>query len=163
PEHVQNLPMLGLPVPGPTSIKDLRDAGQDGKARAEVWGLPWHSNITFTGLAYCMGGRSLYWGGWAPQLLDAEMADWPPAVVADLDNLYFREAAEQTGVTQTNDFIRGAMHSALRKRLFDGITAGSVTDAVPLAELPLHLDGIPSAEREISKLEAPLAVQASEP
>jgi choline dehydrogenase-like flavoprotein len=163
PEHVQNLPMLGLGVPGATSIKDLRDAGQDRKARAEVWGLPWHSNITFTGLAYCLGGRSIYWGGWAPRLLDAEMADWPAAAVADLDQLYFREAAEQTGVTETNDFIHGAMHAALRKRLFDGITGGKVTDAVPLAQLPLHLDGIPAAEQEISKLEAPLAVQAREP
>lgn len=164
PEHVQNLPLIGLPVPGATSIKDLRDAGvKDGTPRAEVWGLPWHSNITFTGLAYSLGGRSLYWGGWAPQLLDAEMTGWPAAVVADLDNLYFRDAAEQTGVTQTNDFIRGKMHESLRKRLFDGITAGLVNDAVPLAELPLHLDGIPAAEQEISKLEAPLAVQASAP
>src|SRR5204862_370490 len=81
PEHVQNLPLIGLPVPGPTSIKDLRDAGvRDGTPRAEVWGLPWHSNITFTGLAYTLGGRSLYWGGWAPQLLDSEMASWPAAV-----------------------------------------------------------------------------------
>jgi choline dehydrogenase-like flavoprotein len=164
PEHVQNLPLLGLPVPGDTSIKDLRAAGQpDGKARAEVWGLPWHSNITFTGLAYCLGGRSLYWGGWAPQLLDVEMSGWPPGVVADLDGLYFREAAEQTGVTETNDFIHGAMHAVLRKRLFDGIDAGQVKDAVPLPELPLHLDGIAAAEREISKLEAPLAVQARQP
>jgi choline dehydrogenase-like flavoprotein len=163
PEHVQNLPLIGLAVPGPTSIKDLRDAGQDGKARAEVWGLPWHSNITFTGLAYTLGGRSLYWGGWAPQLLDAEMAAWPAAVVADLDNLYFRDAAEQTGVTQTNDFIRGKMHESLRKRLFDGINAAQITEAIPLAELSLHLDGIPANKKEISKLEAPLAVQASEP
>ncbi len=164
PEHVQNLPLIGLPVPGPTSIKDLRDAGvRDGTPRAEVWGLPWHSNITFTGLAYTLGGRSLYWGGWAPQLLDSEMASWPAAVVADLDNLYFRDAAEQTGVTQTNDYIRGKMHESLRKRLFDGVTAGKVADAVPLADLPLHLDGIPKVEQEISKLEAPLAVQASAP
>jgi choline dehydrogenase-like flavoprotein len=164
PEHIQNLPLIGLPVPGPTSIKDLRDSGvKDGTPRAEVWGLPWHSNITFTGLAYTLGGRSLYWGGWAPRLLDAEMENWPAAVVADLDNLYFRDAAEQTGVTQTNDFIRGQMHESLRKRLYDGITAGDVTDAIPLAELPLHLDGIPANKREISKLEAPLAVQASEP
>jgi choline dehydrogenase-like flavoprotein len=165
PEHVQNLPMMGLAVPSDTSIKNLRDAvpPQDRIARAEVWGLPWHSNINFTGLAYCLGGRSLYWGGWAPQLLDAELEQWPPAVVGDLDGIYFREAAEQTGVTQTNDFIASAMHEALRKRLLDGLTAGRVTDSVPLGELPLHLDGVAPQDQEISKLEAPLAVQASAP
>src|SRR4030095_6244489 len=47
PEHVQNLPVLGLGVPGPTE-KDpfvLRD---------QVWGLPWRSDVRFgfTGLAY---------------------------------------------------------------------------------------------------------------
>jgi choline dehydrogenase-like flavoprotein len=165
PEHVQNLPVMGLGVPGDTSIKNLRDAQppQDKVARAEVWGLPWHSNINFTGLAYCLGGRSLYWGGWAPQLLDAELAQWPSAAASDLDTVYFRDAAEQTGVTQTNDFISGAMHLALRKRLFDGLGAGKVKDAIPLSELPLHLDNIQPQDQDINKLEAPLAVQAAAP
>lgn len=165
PEHVQNLPMMGLAVPGDTSIKNLRDAAppHDRIARAEVWGLPWHSNINFTGLAYCLGGRSLYWGGWAPQLLDTELAQWPPAAVSDLDAIYFPDAAEQTGVTQTNDFIAGAMHEALRKRLFDSLGAGKVADAIPFAELPLHLAAIAPQDQDISKLEAPLAVQASSP
>src|SRR4051794_14519638 len=51
PEHVQNLPMLGVGAPGPTSIAELRAAGQDGKPRSEVWGLPWHSDTKFPGLA----------------------------------------------------------------------------------------------------------------
>jgi choline dehydrogenase-like flavoprotein len=162
PEHVQNLPMMGLQVPGDTSIKDLRDARppQDQVPRAEVWGLPWHSNVKFTGLAYCLGGRSLYWGGWAPQLLDVELAQWPAAVVTDLDTLYFPDAAQQTGVSQTNDFISGKMHEALRQRLFEGLRAGKVADAMVLAELPLHLDG---KSGDIWKLEAPLAVQADSP
>ncbi len=32
---------------------------------------------TSVGLAYCMGGRSLYCGGWAPQLTDTDLAQWP--------------------------------------------------------------------------------------
>ena len=71
-EHVQDLPMVGLDVPAPTSIADLRRAGQDRVARNEVWGLAWHSGTTFPGLAYCVGGRSLYWGGWSPRLLVQE-------------------------------------------------------------------------------------------
>jgi 3-keto-disaccharide hydrolase/GMC oxidoreductase len=165
PEHVQNLPMLGLNVPGKTSIADLRASGQDGKARNEVWGLAWHSNEQFPGLAYCLGGRSLFFGGWSPQLLDAEMplAQWPSDVVNELNARYFRESSKQIGVDETNDFIQGLLHDVLRQRLFDGINSGTVTDAIPLAQLPLHLNlpsGVSALLKEKMKLEAPLAVQS---
>src|SRR5438046_1318102 len=85
PEHVQNLPLLWGGVPGPTSIADLRAAGRDGQPREEVWGLAWHSSTPFPGLAYTVGGRSLFWGGWSPELLEAEMPPgrWPGDVVSD--------------------------------------------------------------------------------
>ena len=40
------------------------------RKKNEVWGLAWNSNdpIGFPGLAYCLGGRSVYWGGWSPRL-----------------------------------------------------------------------------------------------
>jgi choline dehydrogenase-like flavoprotein len=165
PEHVQDLPVFaGLNVPGATSIQDLRAQGQFGpdKPREEVWGLPWHSSTKFPGLAYCVGGRSLYFGGWCPQLLDEEMPvdRWPQSVVDDLDNTYFRQASEQIGTNETNDFIAGPLHTTLRQMLFDGIQAGQVTDAIPLDQLPTHLDNIAPGEEQIAKLEAPLAVQS---
>ena len=162
PEHVQNLPMLGLNVPGATSIQDLRNQGQFGpdKPREEVWGLAWHSSTPFTGLAYCVGGRSLYFGGWCPQLLPAELVGWPQPVVDDLNAAYFTQGREQIGTNETNDFIFGPLHTALRQRLFDGIQAGDVQDAVPLAELDNHLEHVSAAEKEITKLDAPLAVQS---
>ncbi|HEX7183971.1 MAG TPA: family 16 glycoside hydrolase [Thermoanaerobaculia bacterium] len=160
PEHVQNLPVVGLGVPGATSIADLRTAGQDGQARMEFWGLPWHSPTRFTGLAYCLGGRSIYFGGWSPRLLAAETETWPEAVMDDLDARYLAEAAEQIGTNKTNDFIFGPLHSALRQQLLDGLQAGDVPGAVPLAELPLHLDEVPAGEEELHKLEAPLAVES---
>ncbi|MGH8548722.1 MAG: family 16 glycoside hydrolase [Methylococcales bacterium] len=167
PEHVQNLPMLGLNVPGPTSV-------DSGVTRNEVWGLPWRTDVPrgFPGLAYCLGGRSVYFGGWSPQLLASELrADkWPASVIAELNgplpggsNGYFRQAAEQIGTTATNDFIFGPMHTALRTRLRQGIDNSQVTGAIPLAQLPLYLDGIPNAQRNLFKLEAPLAVQARPP
>ena len=75
PEHVQNLPVLGLNVASATSIAALKSSGQFGpdKPQQEVWGLPWHSAHNFPGLAYCVGGRSLYWGGWSPELLQEEL------------------------------------------------------------------------------------------
>ncbi len=64
-EHVQNMPILGLNPPGPVE-------NDPGIPRAEFWGLPWASDVKygFPGLAYCIGGRSIFFGGWSPQLLD---------------------------------------------------------------------------------------------
>lgn len=183
-EHVQNYPMLGLGVPGATSIADLRAAGQADRPRQEVWGLAWHSDTPFPGLAYCVGGRSLYFGGWSPQLLPEEMPpdDWPVGLRSDLGDRYFREASRQIGIDETNDFIYGPLHTALRERIFDGIAAGQVANVVSLAALPDHpavpTDTVPKrAElldllgladskrseddlRKLLKLEAPLAVQS---
>jgi choline dehydrogenase-like flavoprotein len=194
PEHVQNLPVLGLGVASPTSIANLKNAGQFGpdKPQQEVWGLPWHSSHAFPGLAYCIGGRSLYWGGWSPELLQEEMPSppWPQPVVDELrattlpdgSNGYFRQASDQIGTSETNDFIFGDLHRATREQLRAGIS--QVTDAVDLAALPDHAavryaaspptvqdlgrllglpDGAPlptaaDAKNEL-KLEAPLAVQ----
>ena len=191
PEHVQNMGALGLNPPSATSIADLRALGQDKQARSEVWGLAWHSDVAkgFPGLAYCVGGRSLYWGGWSPQPLDTELntAFWPADVVNDLKGRYFRESGEQIGVTETNDFIHGELHEALRKQLFDAIAANKVSAAVPLAQLPLVVTAtstaamaagaapaidptltagtggavtVASSAQDILKLEAPLAVQS---
>src|SRR5690348_960621 len=38
PEHVQNLPTLGLVAPPATEV-------DPGVPRAEVWGLPWRTNV----------------------------------------------------------------------------------------------------------------------
>lgn len=157
-EHTQNLPTLGLAAPGPT-------VSDPGVPRAEVWGLPWRTDVPqgFPGLAYCVGGRSLFWGGWSPELLDAEMpaSRWPAQVVQDLKSKYFADAGAQIGVDQTNDFIFGDMHNALRQLLFDGIAAGKVDDAIPLPQLPAPR--WPSGPSGIEKLEAPLAVQGRAP
>jgi choline dehydrogenase-like flavoprotein len=157
-EHAQNLPTLGLAAPGPAPV-------DPGVPRAEVWGLPWRTDVPqgFPGLAYCIGGRSVFWGGWSPELLDAEMpaSRWPTQVVQDLKNKYFADAGVQIGVDQTNDFIFGDMHEALRKLLFDGIAASKVDDAIPLAQLPAPR--WPSGPSGIEKLEAPLAVQGRAP
>lgn len=172
PEHVQNMALLGLNPPAPSRIADLRATGEDRKPRAEMWGLAWHSPIPFPGLAYCVGGRSIFFGGWSPQLLDGEMPlapdaqhpnTWPASTVSDLKARYFGEAADQIGTDKTNDFIYGRMHEALREQLFDGIKAKEVSEAVPLAQLPLHLEvppGTPEATKNRLKLEAPLAVQS---
>ncbi|PYP90914.1 MAG: hypothetical protein DMG65_09800 [Candidatus Angelobacter sp. Gp1-AA117] len=141
PEHVQNLPVLGL-NPG--------DPRKDHLPQKEVWGLAWNSKdpIGFPGLAYCLGGRSVYWGGWSPRLLDSETPDtvWPQTVLDDLNPKrlpdgskgYFRQSSDQIGVTATNDFIFGYLHHAMRSQLFDRLSAGGVPDAIDLTSLPDH-------------------------
>ncbi|MFL6110153.1 MAG: GMC oxidoreductase, partial [Catenulispora sp.] len=158
-EHVQNLPPDFSP-PG---------KGQPGT----VWGQPWASdspmsfNANFPGLAFCVGGRSLFWGGWSPYLIDSEVASWPAAVVTDLTTAvlpaanptesYLDTAARQIGTDTTNDFVSGPLHGALRERLFVGLqgrAAGAGADV---------LTGNRGALNSEDDLEAPLAVSSSSP
>ncbi len=173
PEHIQNLPPMEGKIDRPkaTTLEGLRNEwrakyGVEPGALidrnriepgVEVWGLAWHSQAgvgaqdtkdkQFPGLAYCLGGRSLFWGGWSPELIDSELSDWPPETVRDLKTQYFREAEQQLGTDQTNDFIDGPLHRELRKRLYQGISG--IADAVPVAHE--------------SDLDAPLAVQSTPP
>lgn len=117
-----------------TSIQDLKAGGQFGldKPQDEVWGLPWHSNHKFPGLVYCVGGRSLYWGSWWPELLAGEMPSsaWPAVVIGEL-----------TAKSLPNGspcFIFGDLHRAMRAKLLGAIDGSTVIDAVSLSSLPDH-------------------------
>ncbi|MDA9496067.1 family 16 glycoside hydrolase [Bradyrhizobium sp. CCBAU 11357] len=178
PEHVQNTGIQGFTDPiNPFFLNE--SLPQPEPPRNEVWGIPWASTIPFKGLAYTLGGRSLYWGGWSPRLLDEEMATWPEATVADLNGRYFGESSRQIGVDEANDFIAGELQNALRRQLFDNLS--TVPGAFSLSALPpspllkpgadpLQLLGLASAGGlsqsdllNLLKLEAPLAVQARPP
>src|SRR3954470_3110022 len=84
PEHVQNMPYMG-------GAPDMR--------------VPWanHPALNYQGLIFAIGGRSLTWGGWSPELLDLELAAWPGATRTDLRGNpppagYFASASRQIGV-----------------------------------------------------------------
>jgi hypothetical protein len=62
PTHLQNLPDIGLEVPDPPF-----PANDPGTARDLVWGMAGRGNVPFIGQAYCIGGKSLYWGGLVPE------------------------------------------------------------------------------------------------
>ena len=179
PEHVQNLPSLRLFDPPATSIADLQpDPARRAeiKARNEVWGLAWHSTERFPGLAYCVGGRSLYWGGWSPVFLDSEMPTvgntanlWPASVVEDLKVRFFDEANRQLGSVEANDFINGKLHDVFRAKLLDALQDGAVPTAFDLDELPMQVEeppldpGAPDARRREHerKLDAPYSITTS--
>jgi len=73
PEHVQNMPFQG-------GTPDFR--------RPWVYDPVLQPVYQFPGLMYAIGGRSLAWGGWSPELLhdskNDEMTNWPASVVTFL-------------------------------------------------------------------------------
>src|SRR5258706_5465193 len=169
PEHFQNMPYMG-------GAPDLR--------------VPWvnHPALNYAGLIFALGGRSLTWGGWSPELLDVELTAYPPTTRDALRNQYFAEASRQIGVKETNDFIYGPLHTALRKQLHAGLKAAGNLTGFTFADLLEHpavrypdpgeppinaallrdwldlpaRDTTPEATlRELFKLEAPLAVQST--
>ena len=112
PEHQQNLPMIN---PG------------------EPWGVPWNSdspaswNQQFPGLAFTIGGRSLYWGGWSPYFIDSELlpSSWPQSVIDDLTKAlsqngnepYLDQAARKIGSNTDNDFVNGNTNELTPRQL----------------------------------------------
>lgn len=181
PEHSQNLPFLGAT---PNFVKPwVNDPNKE-------------LSLKFPGLMFAIGGRSLAWGGWGPEPLhDAkndEMVNWPGSLIADLQRFpdgYYPAAASEIGVAATNDFISGSLHNALRKQLYDALSAtapaGLLLSDLPEspivreyrrknagaapsdAQLRTWLD-LPQSDPtprpdllNLLKLEAPLAVQAA--
>jgi 3-keto-disaccharide hydrolase/GMC oxidoreductase len=139
--HIQNLPQrLGGSVGGPAYNRTREDGSGTQNV---VWGMPWISNIPFPGLAYCLGGRSLFWGGWSPRLTAADLANWPADVAAFLTQPAAAAAYDDTeaeiGAVPTADFmLPGTFHDDLKLAFQNTIAAQprltSVTDA-PLAVL----------------------------
>ncbi|HTA90748.1 MAG TPA: GMC oxidoreductase [Polyangiaceae bacterium] len=133
PTHVQNLPRAGLDVPDP-----MPPSADNGVARDLVWGMPWRSNVEFVGQAYCVGGKSLYWGGWCPRLEADDLSPWPASVAEYLDTNY-PLIERQTGVDDTTDFIQGSLYALLKSR-FQTLSA-QVPNLTAVQDPPLAVQG----------------------
>lgn len=49
----------------------------------EVWGWNWVWNkdiIGYVPTAFCIGGKSLFWGGWCPRMTESDLIKWPEDV-----------------------------------------------------------------------------------
>jgi choline dehydrogenase-like flavoprotein len=139
-EHVQNLARIGLNTAGAVKVATN---SQDLGTRERVWGNPWHSNTPFPGLAYCLGGRSIYWGGWSPRLTDADLANWPQEV-KDYLNLTYPTVEKEIGTSETTDYISGPLYDELKKK-FDTAIAGGISTVDKAEEAPLAVQGKPPA------------------
>jgi choline dehydrogenase-like flavoprotein len=156
PSHAQNLPQqTGGQISAP-AVR-LRDTG----TLNVVWGMPWitasvhPANQGFPGLAYCIGGRSLFWGGWSPQLTSADLAAWPTAVSNYLTTpgvggrTAYEHAELEMGVASlgpggildyTTDYIRATpLHTALSASLTSAV--GVVANVQSVADAPLAVQG----------------------
>lgn len=135
PTHVNNLPLGGMP-------QDV------------VWGRPWTGEAPFVtekngqALAFCVGGRSLFWAGWAPELMPDDLEKWPEDVRNFLtsDEGYDYTATE-IGSNQTTDFIA---KTDTYKKLDKALRAAAKKKVSDVARIDLIM-------------EAPLAVMGSRP
>src|SRR2546425_2811362 len=132
-EHVQSLSRIGLNAAGSIT-------SDPGVPRERVWGLPWRSNVAFPGLAYCVGGRSLYWGGWSPKLTDADLKNWPAELRTYLKTNY-NDTEKETGVDPATDFISGDLYDALKKAMDAAATKVPTVDGVEVAPLAVQAAG----------------------
>src|SRR5262252_3416246 len=135
PGHVQNFPRISLNAPGTATV---RMNGDDPGTRNVVWGSPWHSNQGFPGLAYNVGGRSIFWGGWSPRLTDADLAFWPPEVVADIVASY-KSIEDEMAVSKPTSYMMGPFGQKLMAA-FNGAVGGL---GLTVADAPLAIQGTP--------------------
>ncbi|MBR0799958.1 GMC family oxidoreductase [Bradyrhizobium jicamae] len=129
PTHVNNLPLGGMP---------------DGV----VWARPWTGEAPFVtdgnkrALAFCIGGRSLFWAGWSPELMPDDLARWPADIRRFLASAEgYDYTATEIGSNQTTDFIAKtdtykkldkALRAAAKKKISDVAQIDLVGEA-PLA------------------------------
>jgi choline dehydrogenase-like flavoprotein len=153
-EHVQNLARIGLNAAGPKKdptgqfdVPVVFNADDPG-TRERVWGIPMRSMVPIAGLAYCLGGRSLYWGGWSPRLTDVDLTRWPGPVATELQSPthtgdVYERVEKETGVFDKTDYISGALFEALKAK-FESVRAG-VTTVDAIEEAPLAVQAAPPA------------------
>ena len=119
----------------------------------------------------CLGGRSVFFGGWSPGLLVSETGSWPAAVLDEC------ATTSPTGRPATSGRPASRSASARRMTSFTGACtrpcasgsrrdqAGQVTGAIPLGspDCPCTSTASPPGQEDLIKFEAPLAVQGRAP
>lgn len=158
-EHVQNLPRTGNlgelveePLVGPPTQRELTEPPH--RVRPEPDLLAKHHR--------CVGGKSLFWGGWSPTLLEDDLrrpdSPWPKEVV---DYLFQPGALEEPddgypfigreiGAKEDTDFLQGYLYRKLLDRAeeaFAGVRLGesNETRLDAVERPPIAVQGQPPA------------------
>jgi hypothetical protein len=142
-EHFQNLPRIGpfFDLVNQPAV----DENQSFLSQIEYTGGP------LQGLAphhRCVGGKSLFWGGWAPPLMNDDgqddLAQWPQEVRDFLLSAEgYDEVARQIGTDITADYVHGQLVDRLQKIADEIVANGTVphlTRVVP-APIAVHAEG----------------------
>jgi Domain of Unknown Function (DUF1080)/GMC oxidoreductase len=94
----------------------------------------------------CVGGKSLFWGGWAPRLLPDDFSRkddqgkqlWPKEVVDFLNSPEgYAFTEEQIGVNATTDFVRGEFNDLLKNRIQSIIDGGDIPGLNEVRDAPI--------------------------
>ncbi len=155
--HVQDAPVAEESVPPPR----LLEPGAHEPTGGGRWRVPWRSALPYQGLAYGVGGRSLYWGAYCvPPLLDQDgiREHWPAGVAKELHGHYLPEAAELLGLCREVPHFDGPLNRRLRGRLLDALAAGRLEGVWSTGELPDHPALAYRAGERAARLNMPMAI-----
>lgn len=155
--HVQNAPVAAETVPPPRLLEPGAPAPADGGR----WRVPWRSTLPYQGLAYGVGGRSLFWGAYCvPPLLDQDgiRERWPAGVADELRARYLPEAAELLGLLKAVPYFDGPLNRRLRERLLDGLAADRLPGVWTPGELPGHPAFPDPGRGDAERLNMPMAI-----
>jgi hypothetical protein len=140
-EHFQNLTRIG---PFFELVnRPVVDENQSFLTQIEYQGGP------LQGLAphhRCVGGKSLFWGGWSPPLLNDDeqddLAHWPGEVREYLLSAEgYDEVARQIGTDITSDYIHGPLKDQLYAVAKQVVADGSVSHLTRVVEAPIAVHG----------------------
>ncbi|MFF4756700.1 GMC oxidoreductase [Streptomyces sp. NPDC002514] len=137
-EHVQNAPPAEETVPPPRLLAPGAASPPPGRGR---WRVPWRSHLPYHGLAYGVGGRSLFWGAYCvwPVLDQDGIRDrWPTEARAELTTRYLPAAADLLGLSRPAPHFDGELNRRLRSRLLDALAGHRFPGLLPPGELPDH-------------------------
>lgn len=138
-EHIQNLTRRSTPL-GDLVAEDLVEPGQTNEES-----IVKHSR--------CVGGKSLFWGGWAPRYLHEDLqkldADGERLWPQEIEDYLFRSdwpggyeyTERETGVFPVQDFINGPLYDALKSRAEDVVSSNLVPALDTVLPPPIAVQG----------------------
>jgi choline dehydrogenase-like flavoprotein len=136
-EHFQNLTRIGPffeLVNRPVVDENQSFLSQIDYARGPLQGMSPHHR--------CVGGKSLFWGGWAPPLSNADeqddLAQWPQEVRSFLLSAEgYAEVARQIGTSITADYIHGPLMDRLQMIAEHIVADGTVPHLTRVVDAPI--------------------------
>lgn len=138
-EHIQNLTRRSTDLAS-LAADDLVGPGQT-------------NGVSFAKHSRCLGGKSIFWGGWAPRYRPEDLQ----RLDGDGDRLWPREVEEylfktgwqggyeycerEMGVFPVQDFISGPMYHALKSRAEDLVNDNAVPSLTAALPPPIAVQG----------------------